>query len=127
MANVFISHRKFDRDHAERLARELVTAGHEAWFDEWKIDIGDSVVERINEGLTGSTYLVVCFSVAGDSPWMGREWMSTLARQLSGHGVKLLPAVLTGGAPPAILADMKYADLSKDWSKGVSELLRAIR
>jgi hypothetical protein len=127
MANVFISHRKLDRDQAERLARELEAAGHQSWFDEWKIDIGDSVVGKIEEGLKGATYLIVCFSAAGDSPWMGREWMSTLMRQLSGHGVKVLPALLAGGTTPAILADIKYADLAKDWGQGFSELLRAIR
>jgi hypothetical protein len=127
MANVFISYRKPDRDHAERLARELEAAGHQVWFDDWRIDVGDSIVERINEGLRGSTHLIVCFSASGDSPWMSREWMSALALQLSGQGGKVLPALLAGGAPPAILADMKFANLAKDWRHGVSELLRALR
>jgi hypothetical protein len=127
MANVFISHRKVNRDDAERLAQEIQSAGHQVWFDEWNIVTGDSIVARINEGLIGANYLVVCFSSAGDSPWTEREWMPTLARQLSGHGVKVLPALLAGGASPAILADLKYADLVTTWAKGVSELLRAIR
>ena len=97
-------------------------------LDEWNIGLGDSIVERMDEGLAGATYVVVCYSSSGvTSPWMGREWMSALARQLNGHGVKLLPVRLTGGNPPAILADIKYADLVKDWPKGLSELLRAIK
>ncbi|CAK8713725.1 hypothetical protein GMJAKD_02960 [Candidatus Electrothrix aarhusensis] len=51
MANVFISHRKADVALAEQLAQEVKGAGHEVWFDDWKIDIGDSIVERINEGV----------------------------------------------------------------------------
>jgi hypothetical protein len=90
--------------------------------------LGDSIVERINEGLEGSTYVVVCYSSSGvTAPWMSREWMSVLARQLNGNGVKLLPVILTGGNPPAILADMKYADLVKDWQQGVAQLLYTIR
>ena len=58
---------------------------------------------------------------------MSREWMSALALQLEGSGVKLLPVRLTGGEPPAILADIKYADLVSDRSRGMSQLLRAIR
>jgi hypothetical protein len=58
---------------------------------------------------------------------MGREWMSFLAAQLNGKDVKLLPVRLTGGEPPVILEDVKYADLVKDWDKGVSDLLRAIK
>jgi hypothetical protein len=53
--------------------------------------------------------------------------MSTLARQLNGMDVKILPVRLTGGDPPAILADRKYADLVEDWSKGVSLLLDAMK
>ncbi|MEH1857971.1 MAG: toll/interleukin-1 receptor domain-containing protein [Nostoc sp.] len=127
MPNVFISHRKSDAQQAEQLANELGDAGHEVWFDEWKIDVGDSIVERVDQGLEGSKYLVLCYSSSNMSSWVNREWMSVLARQLAGHQVKVLPILLTGGQPPAILADIKYADLVQDWSKGVSELLRAIK
>jgi hypothetical protein len=128
LANVFISHRGQDIKEADRLAEEIRKAGHQVWLDEWKIDIGDSLVQRINEGLEGASYLILCYSSAGvTSPWMSREWMSALSRQLNGHGVKLLPARLTGGKAPAILDDIKYADLVNDWSKGMAELLRAIR
>jgi hypothetical protein len=128
MANVFISYRTSDAAEAERLANEIRAAGHHVWFFEWEVRLGDSIVQKMNEGLEGAAYVVVCYSSSGVlAPWMGREWMSTLARQLSGHSVKLLPVILTGGTPPAILADYRYADLSKDWNKGVADLLRAIR
>src|SRR4051812_14840792 len=128
MANVFISHRKADDAEAERLADEVRRAGHDVWLDVWEIGIGDSIVSRMNEGLTGAAYLVLCYSSSGVlAPWIGSEWMSSLARQLSGHGIKILPVRLTGGDPPAILADIRYADLVADWSTGVRELLNAIR
>ena len=102
---------------------------HQVWFDEWNIGLGDSIVQKMNEGLTGATYVVLCYSGEGvDAPWIGREWMSALARQLEGRGVKILPVLLIGGGePPAILYDLKYADLVRDWNSGVAELLRAVR
>lgn len=128
MANVFISHRRSDVHEAERLAKEIRQAGHQVWFDEWEISIGDSIIQRMNEGLIGAGYVVVCYSSAGiEVPWMGREWLSALARQLDGHGVNLLPVLLKGGTPPAILADIKYADVATDWSAGVADLLRAMK
>ena len=128
MANVFISHRTADLSQAEALAEELRKAGHQVWIDSWNIQLGDSIVERMNEGLTGAAYVVVCYSSSGVlSPWMSREWMSALARQLQGQGVKLLPALLSGSSPPAILADIKYADLGRDWNSGVAELVRTIK
>lgn len=128
MANVFISHRSADDVQAERLAGAIRAAGHRVWLDEWEVAVGDSIVERINKGLEGATYLVLCYSSSGVlTPWMGREWMSALARQLNGHGVKLLPVRLTGGRPPAILNDLKYADLVSDWPTGLLQLLGAIK
>jgi hypothetical protein len=58
---------------------------------------------------------------------MSREWMSALANQLNRKGVKILPVMLTEVQPPSILADVRYADLTKDWSIGVATLLRSIR
>jgi hypothetical protein len=127
MTTVFVSHRVADEDAAERLAAELRDRGHEVWLDTWKIGLGDSIVEKMNDGLADSTYLVLCYSCAGTSPWMSREWMSALARQLSGADIRLLPVRLSGGSPPAILADIKYADLTVDWAGGVEAVCALLR
>jgi molybdopterin-guanine dinucleotide biosynthesis protein A len=127
MSNVFISYRRIDQTVAERLAREIQGAGHNVWLDIWEIDLGDSIIAKIDTGLQGSSYLLLCFSRVGvDSPWISREWMSTLARQLEGYPIKIIPVRLTGVAPPAIIADLKAADLLSDWAQGVNDLLRAI-
>jgi hypothetical protein len=128
MANVFISHRGSDAADAEKLAVAVRDVGHTVWLDNWEIGLGDSIVARINEGLEGSRYLILCYSTSGvTAPWISREWMAALARQLDGWDVKILPVRLTDGEPPAIMSDIKYADLVKDWPKGIAELLRAIR
>jgi len=58
---------------------------------------------------------------------MNREWMSALANQLEGQGVRLIPVRLTGGELPGILRDLRFADLTRDWDAGVQELLKAIK
>jgi hypothetical protein len=128
MARVFISHRGADASEAQRLAAELRRRGHDVWLDSWMIDIGDSIVERMNEGLSSSSYLVMCYSSNGTlTPWMSREWMSALARQLSGEKISLLPVLLAGGGkPPAILWDIKFANLAADWQQGVDALCASI-
>lgn len=127
MSNIFLCHRKGDAEIVERLGEELQVAGHDVWFDEWKINVGDSIVAEIDKGLTATCHLILCYSEHGSSDWTDREWHSTLHRQLSGHNVQLLPARVSGGRPPAILADIRYADLVGNWEKGVADLLRAIR
>lgn len=128
MPNVFVSHRGADAAEASRLADGLREAGHEVWLDEWATDIGDSIIGQMNDGLEGSAYLVLCYSDAGVmAPFISREWMSALARQLQGRNVRVLPVMLTGDEIPAILADIRAADLRADWDKGLELLLRSIK
>jgi hypothetical protein len=128
VATVFVSHRSPDIDRAERLALSIRAAGHEVWLDRWQLRVGDSVVGGIDRGLADANYLVLCYSSLDvTAPWTAREWMSTLARQLEGADVRLLPVRLSGGEPPAVLADIRYADLVSDWDGGVRELLAALR
>jgi hypothetical protein len=97
------------------------------WIDVWEIRIGDSILEKMNAGLEGASYLVLCYSATGVlAPWMSREWMSALAMHLNGRGIRLLPVRLTGDEPPALLADVRSADLVTDWAVGLADLLRAI-
>jgi hypothetical protein len=127
VAGVFVSHRGLDADLARRLAEEIRREGYNVWLDEWEILVGDSIVERINAGLENAKYVLVCYSDIGVlANWMSREWMSALARQLEGHDIRLLPVRLSGGTPPAILADIRYADLVNDWDRGIKELLHAM-
>lgn len=126
MTTVFISYRGADAQPAEQLAQAIRDAGHGVFFAEWDIGLGDSIVGRIDAGLAGARALVLCLSSSGTSDWVDREWMSALMRQLGDRSIKLLPVRLTGGSLPAILADVKFADLAADWAKGQSQVLKAL-
>jgi len=79
VAKVFVSHRGVDAAPAERLAADLRSAGHEVWLDAWKIDPGDSIVEKMDAGLASADAVVLCLSADADgvnTAWMQREWAS---------------------------------------------------
>jgi hypothetical protein len=127
MAKVFVSYRGADQAEAERLSEALCARGHEVRIDVWDIGVGDSVIAWMDTGLRISEFLLLCYSDAlSASPWMDREWMSALARQLEGENIKVLPVRLTGGTSPAILADIKYADLVADWQSGLDAICKAL-
>jgi hypothetical protein len=127
MAKVFVSHRGADEAAAERLSEALRDRGHQVWVDVWEIGVGDSIIKQIDTGLQGSEFLLLCYSdVLSAGPWMDREWMSALARQLEGANIKVLPVRLTGATAPAILADVKYADLVADWQSGLELICEAL-
>lgn len=113
--------------HVKRLAEDLRALDLQVWLDDDEIRPGDSIVGRMNEGLEGAGYLVLCYSKESiDSPWASREWMSALARQLNDSGIKIIPVRFPSSAPPAILADIKYADFSADWEAGLRDLTRVL-
>jgi hypothetical protein len=127
MANVFISYPGPDAVLAEKLAKSLRRAGHKVWFAEWAIAVGDSIPASLNRGLEHANYVVVCLSALGLAPWMSAEVWSAYSRQLNGLSVKLLPVRFRAGEVPALLSDLRYADLSRNWNKGVAALLGAMR
>src|ERR1017187_7399296 len=56
---VFISHTSSDKSFVRRLAEELRTYNFRVWYDEWEVGIGDSIVEKVFEGLAASDALIV--------------------------------------------------------------------
>ncbi len=127
MANIFISHRGEDIDLSEQLAQDLRNYGNDVWLDKWEIKLGDSIIEKMNQGLAGANYVILCYSSSGiDTPWMSAEWMSSFARQLGGANIKIIPVILSGGEPPAILADRQYIDLRSEWDNGVQKIVDII-
>lgn len=127
MANVFLSHRSTDLVEAKRLARELEALGHTVWIDDRELIVGSSVVSEINQGLAHANALVLCLSASGtETPWISREWMPTLARQLEGESVRLMPVRLPGSELPPIIADIKYADFAASWTDGLAALHAAL-
>ena len=59
----FISHASEDKDEFVRpLALALIAQGKSVWYDEYEIQVGDSIRERIDDGLARSSYGVVVLS-----------------------------------------------------------------
>ena len=55
----FINYSSKDAEFAERLATDLRTAGFGIWFDKWEMRVGESLIEKIEQGITDHDFLVV--------------------------------------------------------------------
>jgi predicted nucleotide-binding protein len=74
MRTVFISYSSKDRDFAERLATDLRASGAGVWFDQWEIKVGDSITQKINDGIHDNDYLAVVLSPDSvASHWVRKE------------------------------------------------------
>lgn len=86
----FISHASEDKEWVRKLVEELVRKNCSVWFDEYELRVGDSLVGKINEGISNSSYGVVVLSQA----FFKKKWtlmeLDTFISYM-GPGKKVLP------------------------------------
>jgi hypothetical protein len=125
---LFICHASEDKAFVRRLVRALERRAEHVWFDEREILVGDSIVDRINEALSSTRFVLAVLSPNSvTKPWVMRELNSTLMRQLANEGIRVLPVVIAPCQVPPLLADIKYADFRGSFAKGLRELISAMR
>jgi len=90
--DVFISHASEDKDSFVRpLAEELTAIGFKVWYDETTLKVGDSLRQKIDQGLASSTYGVVVLSAAFFSKnWPQYELNGLVAKEMD-SGKVILP------------------------------------
>ena len=62
MSSIFLSHNSKDKPFVRRLADDLRKEGFYVWVDEAEIKLGDSLIEKIREGLDKMEYVGVVLS-----------------------------------------------------------------
>lgn len=110
-----------------RLAEDLKATGVDVWLDEWEIRVGDSLRQRIEEGIQSSAWLAVILSEHSvGSQWVNRELNAAFARELEVQRVFILPIRIDNCEIPVFLKDKFYADFRFDYEAGLRSLLKAI-
>jgi len=89
--DAFISHASEDKDDFVRpLAGMLKEYGFRVWYDEFELEIGDSLRESIDKGLVNSRYGIVILSPKFlDKNWTKYELNSLVAKEIEGEKVIL--------------------------------------
>ena len=101
----FISHAVEDNDRFARgFVERLRANGVEAWFDEWELAPGDSLVDRIFEEGVGNAdvFIVILSAVSIHRPWVREELNAGLVKRIEGS-CKLIPIVLDDVEVPEAL------------------------
>lgn len=80
--DIFLSYQIKDREWVGCLVDALSEQGLHVWYDEMEIKPGDSMLDRVEEGLHDSTYVVfVITSETARSNWAAAELGAALALQ----------------------------------------------
>lgn len=131
--NVFISHATEDKEAiAKPLADALVSAGLEVWYDEYALTVGDSLRQKIDEGLAKSEFGIVILSEAFFSKHWPQQELNGLAARENGGGKVILPVWhnisrndVLAYSPP--LADKLGVPTSMGLEHVIAALLSAMR
>ena len=79
----FVSHSTKDKPFIRQLSADLVGAGIDVWLDEHRILVGDSITEKIGQGLAQSDYFVIALSEASvKSEWVKKELSRALISEV---------------------------------------------
>ena len=100
--DVFLSHSSLDKPVVRDLATRLRDDGLRVWFDEWEIQLGDSVQKKLDDALEQSRVLVLCLSEhAFASDWATLESQTFRFRDPLNTGRRFIPLRRDGAALPA--------------------------
>lgn len=124
----FISHSAKDKPFVRKLAADLVTSGVKVWLDEQRILVGDSIPEKIAQGLAESDFFLIVISENSvGSAWVKKELSTALVHEIERRKVTVLPIKLDGAPMPDTIKDKLYADFSHSYEEGFEKLLRSIK
>lgn len=124
----FLSHSSADKAFIRQLAADLTANGISVWLDEQRIRVGDSIPEKIAQGLAESDYFLIGMShKSSESAWVQKELNNALMSEVQRRKVHIMPLKLDDTPMPSIIGDKKYADFSKSYKAGLDELLTALK
>lgn len=112
---VFISHSSTDKKFVRMLKDALLENSIQTWLDEDQLDLGDSLVTKLESALDTSSHLVIILSPSAvKSDWVKYELKKALDNQRTGLVQKIIPIKYRECEIPEELADLLHADLSNE-------------
>lgn len=127
--SVFVSYCSQDKDFAKKLSSDLRLFGVRVWIDEGEIKVGDSLIEKIREGIDQVDYLAVVLTPASaNSEWVKKEVDIAMNQEIEGRNVKVLPLLLKSCDMPGFLKGKRYLNFTADdlYKQALIELLQRL-
>lgn len=120
----FVCHSSADKKRfVELFAAALRALGIDAWYDDWEIHPGDSIVQKIEAGLCKADAFVIVLSPASvSSAWVRQELDVGVIRRLS-DSMRLIPVVLEECEVPMLLRPLQWVRVEGD---GPAEVARRV-
>ncbi len=126
--SVFISYNHKDSDFVDKLALELINHDVKVWKDKWEINVGDSLIDKIESGLNGASYLIAVLSKNSiKSRWVKKELNAALIREIDDEKLRIIPIRIDDCEIPLFLREKLYADFRIGFTDGLKQILSVVR
>lgn len=128
MEKVFISHSSLDKDVVRKLSNDLMDYGIDVWLDEWEMQAGDSLIEKIQQGLEDCTYVLAIISKNSiNSNWVKVELEAALTVEINTGKVIIIPVLIEDGLDlPLLLKSRIYLSIAHDYQAALDSLVTKI-
>lgn len=124
---VFISYSHKNKEFVDKLAKQLVFHNIHVWVDRWELNIGDSIIDKVQEAVQGATALLVILSKDSvESDWCKRELSAGLLRELEEKRVVVMPVLYEDCNIPLFARGKLYADFRNTFDDGLRTILEGI-
>ncbi len=125
---IFLSYSNKDKSLARKIARDLGKKGINVWLADWEIFVGDSISQKIQNGLKKTRFIAVLLSKHSiKSNWVEKEWQTKIDCEVRDGNVTILPLKADDCEIPPLLKDKKYANFTKNYEYGLNELIQAVK
>jgi len=124
---VFLSYADVDQKLASKLAEDLRAKEIEVWMTSEQLQIGDSISQKIEEGIISSHWVIVLVSQdSSKSKLLQQEIDLALLSEQERERTFVLPVIYQDTEIPDQLQDKAYADLS-DYTVGFNKLIARLK
>lgn len=115
ITSVFLSHNHADKPFVRKLAKDLEAHNVKCWLDESEMKIGDSLIQKIRDGIDNVEYFAVILSPNSiEAPWVVNELDVAMNLQIAGKPIKVLPIMLKECEPPGFLVGKLYGNFTDE-------------
>jgi hypothetical protein len=119
---IFVSYSRPNSGFVDWLAKELVMRKHNVWIDRWELNVGDSLIAKIQGALTESDAILIVLSKQSvASEWCKKELNAGLMRELEEKKVLVLPCIIDDCDVPLFLREKVYADFRKNPNEALTQ------
>src|SRR5215469_13256895 len=125
--DIFISHSSRDKSAALNLAITLNFCSVDVWLDDWELEVGQSLTDRIAKAMDESQFIAILITENyNKTVWTKTEYKKALAREQKEQRTVMLPLIVGKAEIPDFLEDKIYIDLRDAYFSGIFKLVGMI-